>query len=457
MSNRALKLLAPANAAPINEELWQRLESRTSAIGIVGLGYVGLPLACHLAKDFKVIGFDTNKKRVAALKEGVDSTLEVEDPAMLRNEHLSYESDPQLMSQCEVLIVAVPTPVDSYNKPDLEPLIKASRAIGKHLKAGATVVYESTVFPGVTEGICRETLEAESGLVFNKDFFLGYSPERINPGDRLHTPDKIIKVVSGSNEETLELLSRIYSKMTRAGVHRAPSIMVAEACKITENIQRDTNIALINELTMLYDSMGISMYQVLEAAKTKWNFLNFYPGLVGGHCIGVDPYYLIHVAEKLKTSVPIVTHSRIVNEQMPKFLALKTVSAILKHSKLQTGLPLRIGILGAAFKENVPDIRNTKVVDLARELEKFGCEVLIVDAYADAEEFSHEYQRELTSFEMLPQCHAVVLAVRHEEFEKKFLGGSLKAKLKEPFVVIDFKEMLSPEQAETHGFKLVKL
>ncbi|MBY0369572.1 nucleotide sugar dehydrogenase, partial [bacterium] len=391
------------------------------------------------------------------LQNGQDLTGEVREAELLRQPTLTYSSDPKALSECGVIIVAVPTPVDVFHKPDLSPLIGASTAIGKILKPGMVVVYESTVYPGVTEGECREVLENESGLKFNQDFFLGYSPERNNPGDPIHTPDKMVKVVSGSTPETCELLALIYGAMTEAGVHRAPSIKVAEASKITENIQRDVNIALMNELAMLFDALKIPTGEVLEAARTKWNFLGFHPGLVGGHCIGVDPYYMTHLAEKLGQPASLIATSRNTNEHMPGFIAQKTVSLITQHAEGKLDTPLSIGILGAAFKENVPDTRNSKVADLANALERFGCQVHVVDPLADAESFEEEYHRKLVSLEKLPTCHALVVAVRHDVFVKSFRAETFAAKLKNPRVVVDCKNMLDPQEALRLGLRLWRL
>ncbi len=454
--NQALKITPALSAHTTELVKFEDLISKKTPIAVLGLGYVGLPLACFLARTFKVIGFDINKSRIKELHQQEDSTNEIADRKLLRQDTLTFTDQANALEDCRVIIVAVPTPVDSFNRPDLSPLVSASTTIGKVLQPGSVVVFESTVYPGVTEDVCKKTLETVSGLKCDRDFYLGYSPERINPGDKVHTIDKIIKVVSGSTPETADLLCKVYGKLTTGGIHRAPSIKVAEAAKLSENIQRDVNIALINELTVIYGSLGLSISDVLDAARTKWNFLNFYPGLVGGHCIGVDPYYLTHVAEKLKTSAFLVSTSRTVNEGMPRYLAQRAIAEVLKSSN-KTDIPLTVGILGAAFKENVPDTRNTKVIALAEELEWFGCKVHIVDEHADAETFSHEYGRKLQTFESLPECHALIISVRHDSFIKNFSPKKLKTRLKAPYVVLDIKEMLQQKEAEGLGLKLIRL
>lgn len=440
-----------------HETLVKRLQARMTPVGVLGLGYVGLPLACHLARTFRVVGYDRNADRIAELNAGQDSTHEVREASLLQQNTLTYTSDAAALSDCGVIIVAVPTPVDAYHKPDLGPLESASLAIAKVLKPGTVVVYESTVYPGVTEGECREILEKVSGLKLNRDFFLGYSPERNNPGDTLHTPDKMVKVVAGSTPATTELLAMVYGAMTEAGIHRAGSIAIAEACKITENIQRDVNIALMNELSIVFDALKIPTAEVLAAAKTKWNFLNFYPGLVGGHCIGVDPYYMIHLAERLGRPTSLIAMSRQVNEHMPRFIAAKTIAMVTQSAGGKIETPLSIAILGAAFKENVPDTRNSKVADLANELERFGCQIHIVDSLADATHFQEEYNRTLTPFEKLPACHAMIIAVRHDAFVQAFSAERLKSKLKDPRVIVDCKNMLRESDAQALGLKLWRL
>lgn len=384
-----------------------------STVAVVGLGYVGLPLAVAFARHFKVIGFDVNEARVQSLRAGTDRTGEV-DAAVLGASAVRFTGDPASLREAQVIIVAVPTPIDAHRNPDLSPVEKASRTVGRHMSAGSVVVYESTVYPGVTEEVCVPLLEAESGLRFGRDFTVGYSPERINPGDRVHTLETVTKIVSGSDAPTLDLLAALYGTVVRAGVHRAPSIKVAEAAKVIENTQRDLNIALMNELSVIFDRIGIDTLEVLEAAGTKWNFLPFRPGLVGGHCIGVDPYYLTFKAEELGCHPQVILAGRRINDGMGKHVAETCVKLLIRQGRLVNAA--RVGILGFTFKENVPDLRNTRVIDVVRELEEYGVEVLVHDPLADAEEALREYGLAFTPLEALRNVDALIVAVPHQHY-----------------------------------------
>jgi UDP-N-acetyl-D-galactosamine dehydrogenase len=389
------------------------LMRQEEAVAVVGLGYVGLPLAVHLARYFKVVGYDRKAARLQELREGRDSTLEV-GREELGAAKIRLTDDPRELSGCRVLIVAVPTPIDGYRIPDLGPLKSASTAVGRHMPPGACVVFESTVFPGATEEICVPILERESGMSFGRDFTVGYSPERINPGDRVHTLDKVMKIVSGSDPATGELLERIYGTVVSAGIYRASSIKVAEAAKVIENTQRDLNIALMNELAMIFERCGIDTLEVLQAAGTKWNFMPFRPGLVGGHCIGVDPYYLTAKAESLGFHPEIILAGRRINDGMGKYVAERTVKMLITAGRQVLGA--RIAVLGITFKEDVPDLRNTKVVDIVRELRDFGAEVLVSDPLADPGEAESYYGIELIPLERIKEMDAVILAVQHRSY-----------------------------------------
>ncbi len=383
-------------------------------IGIIGLGYVGLPLAVEFGKVIEVIGFDINQKRIEELSRGHDRTDEVSDSELKEAKWLSYSSNPDDLRQVNYFIVTVPTPVDEYKKPDLSPLISASRTVGSVIKKGDVVIYESTVYPGCTEEACIPVVEKQSGLKFNVDFFAGYSPERINPGDKQHRVSTIKKVTSGSTPEIAEKVDQLYKRVIKAGTHKASSIKVAEAAKVIENSQRDINIAFVNELALIFERMGIDTHEVLEAAGTKWNFLPFKPGLVGGHCIGVDPYYLTYKAEGLGYRPEVILSGRRINDNMGIHVANAVIKQMARHD-----LPInksQILVLGLTFKENCPDIRNSKVVDVIRELESFGAEVDVFDPHADAEEVKHEYGFDLTP-SLHKVYHAVVLAVGHDQFK----------------------------------------
>ncbi|MCL2489752.1 MAG: nucleotide sugar dehydrogenase [Propionibacteriaceae bacterium] len=385
-----------------------------SRLAVVGLGYVGLPLAVEFAKHLPVIGFDINTMRVAELRSGHDRTLEVEDSALTDTLRLTYSGDPDDLAGCNVFIITTPTPVDEFKRPDLEPVLSATRTVGRYIRAGAVVVYESTVYPGVTEEVCVPILEHQSGLSVNRDFFVGYSPERINPGDKIHRLTTICKITSGSTPEAAELVDDLYRLIINAGTHRAPSIRVAEAAKVIENTQRDVNIALINELAILFERLEIDTSDVLAAASTKWNFLQFSPGLVGGHCIGVDPYYLTHKAQQVGYNPEMILAGRRINDAMGAYLADQLVKAMV-----QKGLAVkdsRVLLLGLTFKENCPDLRNTRVVDIVKELQNFGVVVAVHDPWADPVEAYEHYGIDLVPNLQPGAYDAVMLAVAHEQY-----------------------------------------
>ncbi|HUJ60945.1 MAG TPA: nucleotide sugar dehydrogenase [Kofleriaceae bacterium] len=407
-------------------------------IAVIGLGYVGLPVALTFGRKLPTVGFDIRERRVDELRRGHDSTLEVTDDQLAAAIRLEMTADPAKLADCTFYIVAVPTPIDGNNRPDLGPMISASRTVAPHLKRGDVVVFESTVYPGVTEEVCGPILDAGSGLKNGTDYFLGYSPERINPGDKEHTFEKIMKVVSGQNQETLERVARVYGSAVTAGVHRAPSIKVAEAAKVIENTQRDLNIALMNELALIFDRMGIRTQDVLDAAGTKWNFLKFSPGLVGGHCIGVDPYYLTMKAEELGYLPEVILAGRRVNNNVGPFIAQKCV-------KMLTSLdvPLRkakVGILGLTFKENVPDLRNSKIPDIVSELAQYGIEAMVHDPLGDPAEAREEYKVELAPLDRFTGLDAVILAVAHREYISN--PDAVFARVRDGGVVIDVKSVL---------------
>jgi UDP-N-acetyl-D-glucosamine/UDP-N-acetyl-D-galactosamine dehydrogenase len=380
-------------------------------LAVVGLGYVGLPLAVEFGKRYDTIGFDLSAEKIDAYRRHVDPTGEVPSDELRAASRLSVTTDAAELRHADVIVVAVPTPVDDAHSPDFGPLCGASAAVGKNLKRGATVVFESTVYPGATEEVCIPVIEKHSGFKWKQDFFVGYSPERINPGDKQHTLTTITKVVSGDTPKTLDLVAEIYGSIVKAGVYRASSIMVAEAAKVIENTQRDLNIALVNELSLIFNRIGIDTLEVLEAAGTKWNFLPFRPGLVGGHCIGVDPYYLTHKAEMLGYHPQVILAGRRINDGMGKYIAEQTVKRmILAGLQVKGG---HVNVLGLTFKENCPDLRNSKVPDIVRELQTFGLEVHVHDPVASAAEARHEYGIDLVSWDALPRAGAVVAAVAH--------------------------------------------
>ena len=385
-------------------------------IAIIGLGYVGIPLAVEFGKLTKTIGFDIDKSRINELKSGYDRTLEMSNDDLLSSKKLEYTTNINDIKNCNIYIITVPTPINSKNQPDLTPLIKSSESVGKVLKKGDIVIYESTVYPGVTEDECVPILESVSSLRFNVDFYCGYSPERINPGDKEKTLTKILKITSGSTPEIADYVDNLYKSIITAGTYKAPSIKVAEAAKVIENTQRDVNIALINELALIFDTMNIPTNEVLKAAGTKWNFLNFKPGLVGGHCIGVDPYYLTYKAEKMGYKPNLILSSRIINNGMSAYIAKKTIRFLVDNDKNIKGS--NILILGLTFKENCPDIRNTKVFDIIEELEDYGCLIDIYDPWVDSSELNLSHKREIipNPFESSKKYEAILVCVSHNEF-----------------------------------------
>ena len=422
--------------------------SEQSVVAVVGLGYVGLPLAVEFGKRFRTIGYDRARERVEELKRGKDRTGETTAEEMRSARRLEFTADAAALREADFVIVAVPTPIDAANRPDLEPLVAASRSVGTNLKQGATVIYESTVYPGATVDVCVPELEAVSGKRWKKDFFVAYSPERINPGDREHTLPRIVKVVSGDTPQTLDRVAALYAEVVPAGIHRAPSIETAEAAKVIENTQRDLNIALMNELAIIFDRIGIDTRDVLAAAATKWNFLPFKPGLVGGHCIGVDPYYLTHRAEMAGYHPQVILAGRRINDGMAKFVADKVVKMLAL-----AGRPLRgakINLLGLTFKENVPDLRNTKVADLHKQLASYGVELHVNDPLADPAEVQAEYGICLKEWEALPQADVLILAVPHAAYLRRRTDDIL-AKVASGGCVIDVKAVLDLPAIERAG------
>lgn len=387
-------------------------------IALIGLGYVGLPLAVEFGKIRETIGFDINSKRIDQLKEGIDSTKEVDGDDLKKSVHLKFTNQLDDIRDASIYIITVPTPIDNFKRPKLTPLIKASESVGKVLKKGDLVIYESTVYPGCTEDDCVPILEKESGLKFNQDFFCGYSPERMNPGSKEHTVKNIVKVTSGSTEEIAQKVDELYQQVVLAGTYKAPSIRVAEAAKVIENTQRDINIAFVNELAILFKRMNIDTLDVLEAAGTKWNFLNFRPGLVGGHCIGVDPYYLTHKAESIGYHPEMILAGRRINDGMGAYVASQTIKLMIKKGHLIQGA--KVLIMGITFKENCPDIRNSRVIDIYRELKDFGCQVDICDPWASKEEVYEEYEMTLQNdpSKLTKDYSAVIAAVAHQEFQE---------------------------------------
>jgi UDP-N-acetyl-D-galactosamine dehydrogenase len=384
-------------------------------ISIIGLGYVGLPLAIEFGKKFQTVGYDINAHRVNELKQGIDKTEEVEKQDFKDSLHIRYTSDENELENSDFYIITVPTPIDEYKQPDLSPLLSASRLVGRHLSKGSVVIYESTVFPGCTEDICVPILESESGWEFNRDFYCGYSPERINPGDKKHRLTTIKKVTSGSTPEIADKVDQLYREIITAGTHLASSIKVAEAAKVIENAQRDINIAFVNELALIFNRLKIDTLEVLEAASTKWNFLPFKPGIVGGHCIGVDPYYLTHKAEGLGYHPQVILSGRRINDNMGIFIAQRVIKLLSQKNTSINGS--RILILGITFKENCPDIRNSRVIDIYRELVSFGAEISVHDPHADKDEVFDEYELRLTEKLDLSDWDAIVLAVSHDEYK----------------------------------------
>ncbi|ADY83557.1 putative UDP-glucose/GDP-mannose dehydrogenase [Acinetobacter pittii PHEA-2] len=424
-------------------------------IAIIGLGYVGLPLAVEFGKKGPVIGFDINQNRINELKSGQDHTLEVTPEELQKAEQLSFSANLADLEESNFFIVTVPTPVDQVNRPDLTPLKKASETVGQVLKKGGIVVYESTVYPGATEEVCIPILEKISGLKFNQDFFAGYSPERINPGDKVNTLTKIKKITSGSTPEVADTVDAVYASIITAGTHKASSIKVAEAAKVIENTQRDLNIALVNELSVIFDRIGIDTLDVLEAAGSKWNFLPFRPGLVGGHCIGVDPYYLTHKAEEVGYHPQVILAGRRINDNMARYVARNTIKLML-----QNGIDVpraKVGVLGVTFKENCPDIRNSKVADLIKELEFWGAQVVVADPWADADEVRHEYGIELGKVDAQNPVDSVIVAVGHNEF-RSLSANELRNYVKcEKPVLADVKSLFDRTEMSDAGFTVFRL
>jgi len=385
-----------------------------STVAVVGLGYVGLPLAVEFGKKFRTIGFDLSQAKVESYRRHIDPTGEVTTEELLAAKQLQVTTDPKAIAEADFVVVAVPTPIDAARQPDFSPLLGASRTAGKYMKKGAIVVYESTVYPGATEEVCVPILEQESGMKWMRDFHVGYSPERINPGDREHTLTRIVKVVSGDDAATLDAVAQLYGSIISAGVHRASNIKVAEAAKVIENTQRDLNIALMNELALIFKRVGIDTLEVLEAAGTKWNFLPFRPGLVGGHCIGVDPYYLTYKAEMLGYHPEVILAGRRINDNMGKFIAEQTVKELIRAGNMVKGA--KAIVLGLTFKEDVPDLRNSRVIDVINELKAYGMEVFVHDPVSDAAEARHEYGIDLVAWEQLPKAHALIGAVAHKQY-----------------------------------------
>ena len=430
--------------------LYQKIVNKEEKISLVGLGYVGMPIAVSFSKKVQVIGFDVNKAKIDLYKNGIDPTKEVGDEA-IKNCKVDFTSDPERLREAKFHIVAVPTPVNADHTPDLTPVEGASHILGKYLTKGSIVVYESTVYPGVTEDVCIPILEAESGLKCGVDFKIGYSPERINPGDKVHRLETIVKIVSGMDEETLDEVAKVYELVVEAGVHRAESIKVAEAAKVIENSQRDINIAFMNELSIIFNKMGIDTKAVLEAAGTKWNFLKFFPGLVGGHCIGVDPYYLTYKAEQMGYHSQIILSGRRINDDMGKYVVESLVKKLI-----QADIPVKsakVAILGFTFKENCPDTRNTRIIDIVNELKEYSITPVIADPVADKDEAKHEYGMEFADMDFIRDMDAVILAVSHDEFSSltiedmaKFYSGEHSK------VLLDIKGLLNRKEYENAGY-----
>jgi UDP-N-acetyl-D-galactosamine dehydrogenase len=434
--------------------LYEKLVKKEEKLSLVGLGYVGMPIAVAFAKKVDVIGFDLNNHKIELYKSGIDPTNEVGDDA-IKETTVEFTADELKLREAKFHIVAVPTPVNDDHTPDLRPVEGASAILGRNLTKGSVVVFESTVYPGVTEDVCVPILEKESGLKCGEDFKIGYSPERINPGDKIHRLNTITKIVSGMDEETLDCVAKVYELVVDAGVHRAESIKVAEAAKVIENSQRDINIAFMNELSIIFNKMGVDTKAVLEAAGTKWNFLNFYPGLVGGHCIGVDPYYLTYKAEMMGYHSQIILSGRRINDDMGKYVAENCVKNLIAANKTVKGA--KVAILGFTFKENCPDTRNTKIIDIVKELEEYGITPVIADPKADAEEAKHLYGVEFVDMSTINDMDVVILAVAHIEFNNftmdemdKFFGKGKK-------VILDLKGLLNRREYEAAGYSYWRL
>jgi UDP-N-acetyl-D-galactosamine dehydrogenase len=437
--------------------LYEKIKNREEKISLVGLGYVGMPIAVAFAKKVDVIGFDLNKKKIELYKSGIDPTNEVGDDE-IKKTTVEFTADEAKLKEAKFHIVAVPTPINSDKTPDLSPVEGASRIVGRNLTKGSIVVYESTVYPGVTEDICVPILEKESGLKCGVDFKIGYSPERINPGDKVHRLENIIKIVSGMDEESLDEIAKVYELVIEVGVHRAGSIKVAEAAKVVENSQRDINIAFMNELAMVFDRMGIDTKEVIDAMNTKWNALKFTPGLVGGHCIGVDPYYFVYEAEKLGYHSQIILSGRKINDGMGKFVADAIIKKLILANKVVR--QAKVVVLGMSFKENTPDTRNSKVVDIINHLKEYGIDPIIVDPEADAEEAKHEYDIDLVDIKDVQNADCIVLAVAHDSLKSMSwdeidnLYGDFENENK---ILIDVKSILDRKEIEEKGYSYWRL
>ncbi len=437
--------------------LYEKIKNRKEKISLVGLGYVGMPIAVSFARKVDVIGFDINEEKISLYKKGIDPTKEVGDKA-IKETTVEFTANETKLREAKFHIVAVPTPVNADHTPDLRPIESASRTVGRNLTKGSIVVFESTVYPGVTEEICIPILEKESGMKCGEDFKVGYSPERINPGDKVHRLETIVKVVSGMDEESLDVIAKVYELVVDAGVHRAESIKVAEAAKVIENSQRDINIAFMNELSIIFNKMGIDTKAVLKAAGTKWNFLNFFPGLVGGHCIGVDPYYLTYKAEQLGYHSQIILSGRRINDDMGRYVVENLIKNLVKAD-----VPVKdakVAILGFTFKKNCPDIRNTRIIDIVNELKEYGIYPVISDPEADAEEAKHEYGIVFDAVEEIKDMDAIVVAVGHDQFlnfsrkdfKRMFKKGSSESK-----VLLDIKGILDRKEYEAVGYRYWRL
>jgi len=425
-----------------------------ATVAIVGLGYVGLPVAVAFGKQRRTIGYDLSKRRVENLKHMVDTTGEVSTAELIEARHLKTTAHAADLQHADFIIIAVPTPINAARQPDLSPLESASEAVGRHMKQGVTVIYESTVYPGATEEVCVPILEKASGMRWKQDFHVGYSPERINPGDKEHVFSKITKVVSGDDEETLEKVAALYGSVVKAGVYRASSVKVAEAAKVIENTQRDLNIAFVNELSIIFEKLGLDTLEVLKAAGTKWNFLPFRPGLVGGHCIGVDPYYLTHKAELLGYHPQVILAGRRINDGMGAHIARKAIQQMIHAGRNIKGA--RVNVLGLTFKENCPDIRNSKVADILAELREFGVEVHVHDPMASAEDALHEYGVKLRSWDELPAADALILAVSHKKYLEMPLA-ELQRKIVRGGCVLDVKSVLDAQAFRREGLRVWRL
>jgi UDP-N-acetyl-D-galactosamine dehydrogenase len=423
-------------------------------IAVVGLGYVGLPLAVEFGKIGPTIGFDLSTTKVESYKKFVDPAGEVSTEQLRAARHLNVTTDPAALARADYILIGVPTPVDIAHVPDFAPLISASETVGKHMKRGAIVIYESTVYPGATEEVCIPVLEKFSGMKWKDDFHVGFSPERINPGDKEHTLTNVMKVVSGDDQETLDRVAAMYETVVKAGVHRASSLKVAEAAKVIENTQRDLNIALMNELAIIFDKIGIDTLEVLKAAGTKWNFLPFRPGLVGGHCIGVDPYYLTHKAEMIGYHPQVILAGRRINDGMAKFVAEKTVKSMISAGFHVKGS--KVNVIGLTFKENCPDLRNSKVADIVYELQSYGVEVHVHDPVAEADEAQHEYGIALQSWESLPKADALIVAVPHKEVLARSLTD-FQSKLNDGGCFVDVKAQFDPNGIREAGYCVWRL